>query len=81
MKKRKLKITPIIIAILIICAIIFGTVKIVNTINYHKTYEYKLLKIGYSKEEFQKLDTLTDETKDYILTLEYNKDIISLLNE
>ena len=81
MKRRRIKITPIIIILVILLVIIFGSIKIVNTINYHKTYEYKLLKIGYTKEEVTKLETLSDKTKDYILTIEYNKDIITLINE
>ena len=81
MRKRKLKIKALIIALLVIIAIIFGSIKIITTINYHKTYEYKLLKVGYSKEEVSKLDTLSNETKDYILTLEYNKNILSFVNE
>ena len=81
MKRRRIKITPIIIILIILFVIIFGSIKIVNTINYHKTYEYKLLKIGYTKEEVIKLETLSDKTKDYILQTEYNKDIITLLNE
>lgn len=81
MKRRKLKVIPIIIALIILVLIIYGIVYAVKTINYHKTYEYKLRQVGYNKEEVVSLETLTDETKEYLLTIEYNKDILSLMNE
>ena len=79
--KRKIKIRPIIVIVLAIILVTFLIIQIVNTINYHKTYEYKLLKVGYSKEEIVKLEKLSDKSKDYLLTIEYNKDVISLINE
>ena len=78
--KRKLKKKPIII-IFVTLLFIFGTIYTIKTINYHKTYEYKLLQIGYSKEEIIELDKLDDKTKDCLLTIEYNKDIVSLIKE
>ena len=56
--KRRIKKKTIIIIIGIIALIIFGSIYTVKTINYHKTYEYKLLKVGYSKEETNKLKKL-----------------------
>ena len=79
--KRKIKKKPIIILIFIVVLTIFGIIYTVKTINYHKTYEYKLLQVGYSKEEITALNKLKDTTKDYLITIEYNKDIISLINE
>lgn len=79
--KKRIKKKPIIMLVIIIVLIIFGIVYAVKTINYHKTYEYKLLQIGYTKEEVTKLEKLNDKTKDYLLTIEYNEDVISLLNE
>ena len=81
MKKRKIKTVPIVIILIVIGLIIYGAIYAVKTINYHKTYEYKLIQVGYTKEETKKLDKLTDKTKDYLLTIEYNKDILSLINE
>ena len=49
--KRKIKVKPIIISLFVVALITFSIIYAVKTINYHKTYEYKLLKIGYSKEE------------------------------
>ncbi len=77
-KKRKFVVIGIVVGII---ALILGTLYIIKIINYHKTYEYKFLKLDYTKEEVKKLDTLSNKTKDYILTLERNKDIISLIDE
>ena len=79
--KRKIKKKPIIILAIAITLIIFTIIYIVKTINYHKTYEYKLLQTGYSKDEIVELEKLKDSSKDYLLTIEYNKDVISLINE
>ena len=79
--KRKIKKKPIIIIILILALITFGIIYLIKTINYHKTYEYKLLQVGYSKEEVAELDKLKNNTKDYLLTIEYNDEIISLMKE
>ena len=79
--KRKIKKKPIIIIILILILITVGIIYLIKTINYHKTYEYRLLQVGYSKEEVIKLDKLKDKTKDYLLTIEYNDEIIPLTKE
>ena len=81
MRKRRLKIIPIIILVLIISLGAFGIKKAIDINNYHKTYEYKLLKIGYSKDEVTNIEKLSDESKDFILSIEHNKDIISIINE
>jgi len=79
--KRRLKIKPIIVLLFIVALIIFSIIFAVRTITYHKTYEYKLLKIGYSKEDVVKIEKLKDKTKDYLITIEYNKNVIPLMNE
>ena len=79
--KRKLKIKPIIILIIIILAIIFGIVYLIKTINYHKTYEYKFIKNGYNKEDIISLEKLDNTSLDYLLTIPYDKKIISIINE
>ena len=84
MKKRRFKKKPFIVIglfIVIVLLLVFGIIKIVNTINYHKTYEYKLLQIGYKIEEVKNMDKLSDKTKDYLLTLKYNKNIPDLVKE
>ena len=82
--KRRIKRKPFIIlgiSIVALIGIIFGICRIVNLVNYHKTYEYKLLKIGYNKEDVDKIDMFNNTTKDYILTLEYNNDLTNLIKE
>ena len=80
-RKRRIKIIPLFILLILACAIGFGINYTVKTIKYHKTYEYKLIQVGYSKEETKKLEILTDETKNYILEIPYNKSILDLINE
>ena len=77
--KKRTKIFIIIFILLI--AISIGAMYVVKTINYHKTYEYKLLKIGYNKEEVAQIEKLKNDTKDYILTLEMDKNILELINQ
>ena len=79
--KRRLKIKPIIILIIIISVIIFGIVYLIKTINYHKTYEYKFIKNGYNKEDMISLEKLDSTSLDYLLTIPYNENIINLINE
>jgi len=79
--KRKINFKIILAIVLGAILITFASLQIVNTINYHKTYEYKLLKVGYSKEEIVEIEKLKDTTKDYLLTIEYNKNISYLTKE
>lgn len=79
--KRRLKIKPIITLLFIIAFIAFSIIFSVRTINYHKTHEYKLLKLGYSKEDVVEILKMKDKTKDYLVSIEYNKNVIPLMNE
>ena len=79
--KRKIKMKPIIILVVTIIALVVGIIYLIKTINYHKTYDYKLGKIGYTKEEVIDLKKLDTTTLDYLLTIPYNKKIASLTNE
>ena len=79
--KRKVKTRPLIALVLGIILVTFLIIQIVNTVNYHKTYEYKFLKVGYSKKEIVELEKLKDNSKDYLLTIKYNKNIVSLAKE
>ncbi len=82
--KRRIKKKPIIILLIIIILLVVGIFSIKRAIdinNYHKTYEYKFLKLEYTKDEFKIIDTLSDEDKDYLLTLDYNKRIPKLIEE
>ena len=82
--KRRMKKKPFIIIgiiIVVIIALIFSIKYIIDTINYRKTYEYKFLQIGYTIEEFNKINNLSIDTKEYLLTIEYDKYIIELLDQ
>ena len=79
--KRRLKIKPIVTLLFIVAFITFSIIFAVRTINYHKTHEYKLLKLGYSKEDVAELLKMKDKTKDYLVSIEYNKNVIPLMTE
>ena len=79
--KRKVKLKPIIILIITVLLLIFGIIYIVKTVNYHKTYDYKLSKVGYTEEEVVNLKKLDTTSLDYLLTIPYNKNIPNLINE
>ena len=79
--KRRLKIKPIITLLFIIAFIAFSIIFAVRTINYHKNHEYKLLKLGYSKGDVVEILKMKDKTKDYLVSIEYNKNVVPLMNE
>ena len=82
--KRKVKKKPFIIIFIILIILgagAYGVKYAIDTINYHKTYEYKFITLGYSLEDTKVLDKLSDLNKDYLLESEYDKEIISLINE
>ena len=79
--KRRLKIKPIITLLFIIAFIVFSIIFTVRTVNYHKTHEYKLLKLGYSKDDVVELLKFNEKTKDYLITIEYNKNVMPLIEE
>lgn len=79
MKKKILlfSIIGIVITILTITGIM-----IIKHINYTKTYEYKLDKIGYSKDEIIVLEEkLKNKELDTLLDEKYNKNISKLVKE
>ena len=79
--KRKIKVKPIITLIVTLMLLIFGIIYTVKTVNYHKTYEYKLGKIGYTEEEITNLKKLDNTSLDYLLTTTYIQKLSSLVNE
>lgn len=88
MKKLKIKKNvkkTILISIIITIFLSIGihsTIKIYNQKQYEKTYEYKLLVIGYSKDEANKIiDSYKSKEIDYILSNEVNKYYLELLND
>ena len=81
MKKRRIKIVPVIILLVVVITIGFGINYAIKTIKYHKTYEYKLTQVGYTKDEAKKLEKLSNNTKDYLLEIDYNKNVLLLIDE
>ena len=70
------------IVILIIIGIVIGIKKAITHYNYTKSYEYKLLSIGYDEDEVKTLIHKLNESKiDEILNRKANSNIVSLVNE
>ena len=84
-RRRKLKKKPVMILLLSIFLIIVLTIFAVKTIkelNYRKTLEYKIMTIGYSKDEYNLLERKTNkEFMESLLTKEYDKMYINILKE
>src|SRR5574344_812215 len=77
-KKRKIN-KNLIIVILIIIALGITGGYIIKTVNYHKTYTYKLQKLGYTEQEKKYFTRKKKKpTMNLILTLKYNKNIYDL---
>ena len=79
--KRKIKAKPIIILVITLLLLIFGIIYIVKSVNYHQTYDYKLSKIGYTKEQITTLKKLDNTSLNYILTIPYIEKLSNLINE
>ena len=79
--KRKIKAKPIITLVVTLLLLIFGIIYIVKTVNYHKTYEYKLGKVGYTEEQIESLKKLDNTSLDYLLTTPYIEKLPNLVNE
>ena len=81
-KRRKLKkqVYFVLIGIVLFIGLIIFGINKYNLYKYHQTNEYKLLEIGYSKEEVDKILKFDDKI-DYFLNNEKNTKIIDLLNE
>ena len=80
MKKVKIRYDRIIILVLIICFIIFLILGIKH-IMYTHTYEYKFLNKGYDIDTIKYFETLENDKKDYILSIDYNENLINILKE
>ena len=80
--KLKKKVKNKLIKLFIIVVLLIVGIILVKDYKYKQTYEYKLLNLNYSKEEIKVLlDNLNSEKIDELLTKEYNKDIVSIINE
>jgi len=83
-KKKNNKTKEIAISIIIVIVAAIITLFIVSTIkknNYHKTNEYKLGQLGYSKEEVNELLKLDDDFIDHVLEIEYDPNILKVIKE
>ena len=81
-KKAKNLLIMIILAFIILLAGIIKGIDFYKQKQYEKTYEYKLINVGYSKEDANILEKkLTNNDLEYLLTIEENSDIISLVND
>ena len=67
------------IIILILLIIIISS--IFKKINYRHTYDYKLSKIGYSKEEIVEVKKLDEKYIDKLLDKKYNKMIVKFIKQ
>ena len=68
--------------ILTLIILIVGIVFLIKHINYTKTYEYKLLKVGYNENEITKIqDKLDNKYIDKLLTIKYDANIAKFIDE
>lgn len=84
MKKKKLsKLSKIILILLIILGFIgYGIKKLYEDYQYKKTYEFKLIEKGYTKNEVSTiLDLFSNERIDYILSINKDENIYKLAQE
>ena len=80
--KLKKKVKNNLIKLFIIVILLIVGIILIKDYKYKQTYEYKLLNLNYSKEEIKVLlDNLNSDKIDELLTKEYNKDIVSIINE
>lgn len=79
MKKKKI----LIILVVIVCiGLLTGSIFLIKHLNYKKTYDYKLTKIGYNKNDIKIIKKkLKDKQIDSVLKMKYNKNIPALLEE
>ena len=79
MKKKNNK--TIILAIVVVLLIIIGSINFYRYLEYRKTDDYQLKKIGYNNEEVELIKTLNQKDIETIKTIDYNKNIQSLIKE
>ena len=83
-KKRKLKksVKRFLLIFVIIIVLLFIIINsIIKRINYLHSYDYKLLKLGYSETEITTIKTLDDNYIDKLLNRKYNKMIAKLVKQ
>lgn len=81
MKNNKKTIIFMILSIIIVLTIGISIALYIKDQNYKKTYDYKLGKIGYSKEEIINIKKLDEDKINIILNHDYNKIIIEIVKK
>ena len=84
MKKRRIKKKIKKLFVIFVVAIvltIFIISSIVKRVNYIHSYDYKLSKIGYSKEEIVEVKKLSNKEIDTLLNKKYNKLIVKFMKQ
>lgn len=80
-RKRKIKKSAFIKLFIVLLVFVIGILYIIKTINYHNSYEYKLKQLNYSDTEIKNIKKLKNSTIDYILTIDYNKNISKFIDQ
>lgn len=66
----------------VIVLIILGITSLIKNINYKKSYEYKFIQVGYSKEEYDVISkNIEEKNYDKLLEKKYDKEVIPLVKE
>lgn len=78
-KKKSIGVT--VFSVIIVLVIGISIALYIKDQNYKKTYDYKLGKIGYSKEEIIPIKKLDKDNINIILSHDYNKNIINLIQK
>lgn len=82
MTVKKFNYVRFIIFVVVLVGVIVGIVKLVKHINYTKTYEYKLLNVGYNEDEIKVIERKLDNAKkDKVISEKYNEYLVPFLNE
>ena len=60
----------------VIVLIILGITSLIKNINYKKSYEYKFIQVGYSKEEYDVISkNIEEKNYDKLLEKKYDKEV------
>lgn len=79
MKKKRRRNFVIILVLSI--AIVIAIISTVKYVNYHNSYEYKLLEVGYNIKESTKIIKIFDSNKiETILKMKYQKNLIAIIS-
>jgi len=76
--KKEIAISIAIVIVVTIVILIIGNM--IKKAKYHKTYEYKLLQLGYTKEEVKTLQSYENLDLDCVLSIDKNDNLIPILN-